>query len=116
MANPPLDLLLGTLDVLILRTLAWEPMHGYAISRWIRERSAGQLAVQDAALYKALRRLEERGAVRADWGVTDEGRRARYYRLNAAGRRELERGARAFRTYATVIFQVLEPMTGERVR
>ena len=109
-----LNLLLGTVDLLILRTLAWAPMHGYAISRWIRARSQDTLDIQDAALYKALRRLEESGAVKAEWRLTEESRRARYYRLTAAGRRRLLREAENFRRYAHVIFDVLAPLPGEK--
>ena len=108
-----LNLLLGTVDLLILRTLAWDSMHGYGITRWIRTRSQGTLDVQDAALYKALRRLEESGAVKAEWRLTEEGRRARYYRLTAAGRRRLEKEVANFRRYANVIFDVLAPLPGE---
>ncbi len=89
MADEALELLQGTLDVLILRTLAGEPMHGYGIAQWIRNRTDGTLAVQDAALYQALRRLEGKGWISAEWGVTENNRRARYYALTAAGRRHL---------------------------
>ncbi len=108
-----LNLLLGTVDLLILRTLAWTPMHGYGITRWIHARSQGTLDLQDAALYKALRRLEESGAVKAEWRLTEEGRRARYYRLSAAGRRRLVREIENFRRYAHVVFDVLAPLPGE---
>jgi len=106
-------LLQGTLDVLTLRTLAWEPMHGYGISRWIRERTSDSIVVQDAALYKALRRLESTGAIKAEWGWTDQNRRARYYRLTASGRKELTRAASAWRDYVAAIAKVLEPLPGE---
>ena len=110
-----LNLLLGTVDLLILRTLAWAPMHGYGITRWIRTHSQGTLELQDAALYKALRRLEETGAVKAEWDLTEEGRRARYYRLPAAGRRRLVREAENFRRYAQVVVDLLAPLPGETV-
>jgi transcriptional regulator len=109
-----LELVQGTLDVLILRTLQSTPTHGYGVSRWIRERTGGVLAVQDAALYKALRRLEGRGWVEAEWGVSENNRRARYYRLTAAGRRHLQREATAWRRYAQAVFSVLDPLPGER--
>jgi transcriptional regulator len=110
MAPNALDLLQGTLDVLVLRTLAHGPLHGYAISRWIRERTDGALIVQDAPLYKALHRLEHDGAVTAEWGVSENNRRARYYRLTPAGRHRLKREASAWRQYAAAVFQVLEPV------
>jgi transcriptional regulator len=105
-----LDLLQGTLDVLILRTLAREPMHGYAVSRSIRERTGGTLEVQDAALYQALRRMEHKGWVEAEWGLSESRRRARFYRLTEAGRGRLEHDVAAWRRYAAAVFQVLEPL------
>jgi transcriptional regulator len=79
-------LLKGTLDVLVLKTLSWTPMHAFEITSWIEERSSGRVAVDDAALLQALHRLEERKLVAAEWGVTKNGRRARYYKLTSAGR------------------------------
>ena len=109
MAREPMDLLQGTLDVLILRTLAWEPMHGYAISRWIRERTGGTLEIEDAPLYKALHRLERAECVDAEWGVSENNRRARYYRLTPRGRQELKAETSAWKRYAEAVFRVLEP-------
>jgi PadR family transcriptional regulator, regulatory protein PadR len=108
-----LELLKGTLDLLVLRTVALEPMHGYGISEWIRERTGGALVVQDAALYQALRRLEARGLVDADWGVTENNRRARYYRLTPAGRKKLAVETDAWHRYTDAVYQVLEPRAGE---
>ena len=79
-------LLKGTLDVLVLKTLSWTPMHGFEIASWIEDRSEGRVVVDDAALLQGLHRLEERKLVRAAWGVTKNARRARYYDLTAAGR------------------------------
>ena len=112
MADESLDLLQGTLAVLVLRTLAWGPMHGYGISQWIRERTDGVLAVQDAALYQALRRLERKEWVEAEWGVTENNRRARYYTLTPTGRAQLQRETTAWRRYAEAIFKVLDPAPG----
>jgi PadR family transcriptional regulator, regulatory protein PadR len=108
-----MELLQGTLDVLILRTLRTGPTHGYGISRWIRERTGGQLEVQDAALYKALRRLESRGLVTAEWGLSENNRRARYYALTRAGDRALRREAAAWERYAAAVFAVLSPLLEE---
>jgi len=105
----PLALLQGTLDVLILRTLTWEPMHSYAIAHWIRERTAGELNVEDAPLYKALHRLENAGALRAEWGQTENNRRARFYTLTPAGRAQLRKNETAWRRYAAAVFRVLDP-------
>lgn len=105
-----LDLLQGTLDVLVLRALRQEPLHGYAISRWIRERTAGELEVQDAALYKALRRLESKEWVEAEWGRSENNRRARFYRLTSRGRAQLVREAAAWQRYARAVSRVLDPL------
>lgn len=108
-----MDLIKGTLDMLILRTLAWAPMHGYGVTEWIRERTAGVLQVQDAALYQALRRLEQRGLVLAEWGLSENNRRARYYQLTAAGRRQLRTETSEWRQYAEAVFRVLDPSVAE---
>jgi PadR family transcriptional regulator PadR len=104
-----IDLLQGTVDVLILRTLAWEPMHGYGVSRSIRERSEGKLTVEGAALYQALHRLERRRFVRAEWGVSENGRRAKYYELTIEGRRALREESASWRAFADAVFKVLAP-------
>ncbi len=109
MAREPLGLVQGTVDVLILRTLAWAPMHGYAISQWIAQRSGGQLAVEDAALYQALHRLERKGLVESEWGVSEKNHRAKYYRLTPAGRRQLKSEVAELRQYMAVLFRVLDP-------
>lgn len=106
--SEPMDLLQGTLDVLVLRALAWEPMHGYAISRWIRERTNGTIDIEDAPLYKALHRLEHAGAVGAEWGLSENNRRARYYRLTPAGRAQLKQAEKSWRRYAAAVFLVLD--------
>ena len=88
-----MNVMQGTLDVLVLRSLRAGPQHGYGITSWIRQCTDGDLEVEDGALYQALHRLEHRGVVQASWGVTDNNRRARYYKLTARGRREPERSA-----------------------
>jgi transcriptional regulator len=108
MAREPLDLLQGTLDVLILKTLSWGAMHGYAVSRWIRQRTDDVLAVEDAALYQALHRLERRGWIEAEWGLSENNRRAKFYQLTPAGRRQLRAEADSWRRYAAAVFKVLE--------
>src|SRR5918992_4541969 len=101
MAREPLGLLQGTVDVLILRTLSWAPMHGYGISQWIAQRSGGQLAVEDAALYQALHRLERKGLVESQWAVSEKNHRAKYYSLTPAGRRQLKNEVAELRQYMT---------------
>jgi PadR family transcriptional regulator PadR len=103
-----LELIKGTLDVLILKTLSWGPMHGYAVSRWIRETSGEALQVEEGALYPALRRLERQGWLAAEWGESDSGRDARFYRLTPAGRETLERKEGLWRRYAAAMTRVLE--------
>jgi transcriptional regulator len=82
-------LLKGTLDVLVLKTLSWTPMHAFEITSWLENRSSGRLIVEDAALLQALHRMEERKLIAAEWGVTKNGRRARYYKLTPSGRAHL---------------------------
>ncbi|HEX6630381.1 MAG TPA: PadR family transcriptional regulator [Gemmatimonadaceae bacterium] len=108
MARTPGDLLHGTLDVLVLKTLSWQPMHGYAILRWIEQRTAGVLDVEDAALYKALHRLERAGAIEAEWGISENNRRAKYYRLTTAGRRALAAETTTWRRFSAAVGAVLD--------
>lgn len=86
MAKPPADLLQGTLDVLVLKTLTWGPRHGYAIARWLEETSQAALRIEEGSLYPALYRMERRGWIEASWGMSELGRRAKFYRLTSAGR------------------------------
>ncbi len=112
MARAPLDLLQGTLDVLVLKTLSWGTTHGYGVSRMIRQRTDEVLAVEDAALYQALHRLEARGWVESEWGLSENNRRAKFYRLTAEGRRQLRLEVTTWRRYAEAVFKVLEPASG----
>jgi transcriptional regulator len=109
MARTPSDLLQGTVDVLILRTLAWEAMHGYGISRWVRDRSGGVLFIEGAALYQALHRLERRKWITAYWGLSENNRKAKYYQLTGEGRRRLRTESETWRSYAEGVFRVLDP-------
>ncbi|HVL66782.1 MAG TPA: PadR family transcriptional regulator [Vicinamibacterales bacterium] len=109
MAREALGLLQGTVDVLILKTLTAGPMHGYAISQWIRERTDGALAVEDAALYQALHRLERKGWVDAEWGLSDTNRRAKFYHLTRDGRKQLQSDIAELRRYVEALFKVLLP-------
>jgi transcriptional regulator len=102
-----LDLLRGTLDVLILKTLAWGPRHGYDVARWIRETSGDELRIEEGALYTALHRMEGRGWLTAEWGVSDNNRRAKFYRLTATGRQQLGRQSADWARYAEAVFRVL---------
>jgi PadR family transcriptional regulator, regulatory protein PadR len=106
-------LLKGTVDVLVLKTLSWGPMHAFEITTWLEERSGGRLNVEDAALMQALHRMEERGLLAADWGITDKGRRARYYRLTRAGRAHLAAETAKLTDYVDALTTVLAARTAE---
>ena len=109
MSETSIDLLQGTVDVLILCTLAWEPMHGYGVSRFIRQRTDGVLTIESAALYQALHRLERKKWIRSEWGVSENNRRAKYYSITAEGRKQLRAETATLRTYVDAVFKVLEP-------
>ena len=104
----PVDLLQGTLDLLLLKALSWGPMHGYEVNRWIRNATGEALSVEEGALYPALHRLEARGWVESEWGVTEQNRRAKYYRLTKPGREQSRREASAWQRYSTVMARVIE--------
>src|SRR5690348_11240485 len=103
-----LDLLQGTLDLLILRTLQTGPMHGWAVSERIQQVSQEVLQVNQGSLYPALHRLEHQGWIKAQWGVSELGRRARFYQLTATGRKQLEREADTWARFTAAIGRVLE--------
>lgn len=108
MATPPtLDLLQGTLDLLILRTLRAQPLHGWAVAERIEQISQDVLRVNQGSLYPALHRLEHRGWIRAEWGISDLGKRARFYSLTAAGRKQLETEAGDWERLSLAINRVL---------
>ncbi len=102
------DLYVGTLDVLILKALSWGPMHGYGVGRWIRQTTEDVLAVQEGALYPALHRLQRRGWLDEEWGVTETGREAKYYRLTPVGRRQLRSEVERWRAYARAVSAALD--------
>jgi transcriptional regulator len=106
-AQSDLDLLQGTLDVLVLKTLSWGPRHGYAVARWIHETSGDELRVEDRALYVALHRLEARGLVESEWGLSDNNRKARFYQLTRAGRAQLRAETARWSRYAAAVSRVL---------
>jgi PadR family transcriptional regulator, regulatory protein PadR len=108
MANDPLDLLQGTLDLLVLKTLALGQMHGYAISNAIRQRTDGEIEVVDAALYKALHRLERDALIESRWGLSENNRKAKYYRLTAAGRQRMRSDLERWRRYTAAVVKVVE--------
>jgi transcriptional regulator len=97
----------GTVDLVILKTLSKAPMHGFSISRTLRDESQGVLDVQDAALYQALHRIERQGWIESEWGVSENNRRAKFYHLTAAGHRRLHKETSSFKRYASAVFKVL---------
>jgi PadR family transcriptional regulator PadR len=107
-----LPLVKGTLDLLVLKALSWTPMHGFEITTWLEARSDGALGVQDSALYQALHRLEERDLVAADWGVTENNQRARYYKLTRAGRAHLAAETKQWVRYADTVTGILTTAAG----
>ena len=112
MANRRIDLPQGTLDLLILKTLALEPQHGWAISERIQQISSDVLQIQQGSLYPALHRLERRGWIKAKWGASANNRRAKYYALTKSGREQLEAERSAWRALTAAVGQVLETVPG----
>jgi transcriptional regulator len=106
------DRLKGTLDLLVLQTLRAGPMHGWAVAQRIEERSESLLQINQGSLYPALHRLEERGLIEAEWGASDNNRRARYYRLTAAGRRQLGQETASWEAFVRAVSLVLAPAPG----
>ena len=102
-----LELMYGTVDLLVLRTLAWESMHGYGISQFVRDRTGGKIAIESAALYQALHRLEKRQFVRSWWGISENNRQAKYYSLARAGRSRLQAGSTSWHRFVEVAGQAL---------
>jgi PadR family transcriptional regulator PadR len=107
MTTRELELFQGTLDVLVLRALSFGPMHGYAVARFIRNGSDGSFRIIDGALYTALHRLEERGSVESEWGTSEKGKRAKFYRLTASGRRALRTETVNWAAYVAAVAGVM---------
>ena len=107
MARSNLNLLQGTLDLLVLEALNGEPNHGYGVARWVRETTGGALAIEEGALYTSLHRMERRGWIASEWGISENNRKAKFYSLTAAGRRQLAAEAKTWARYAEAVFRVL---------
>ena len=101
------ELLQGTLDVLVLKALSWGPTHGYGVARWLQEVTEDALRVEEGSLYPALHRLEKRGFVEASWGLSENNRRAKYYRITTRGRQQLRQEASSWSAFASVVAKVL---------
>jgi transcriptional regulator len=107
MPSEPIELLQGTLDLLILKTLSWGSTHGYGIARWIQQVTGDVLRIEEGSLYPALHRLEKRGWIRSDWGLSENNRRAKYYTLTARGRKQLSTEASSWSAFASAVGKVL---------
>ena len=107
MPRAELDLLQGTLDVLVLKALSWGARHGHAVATWIRATTDDDLNIEDGALYTALHRLEKRGLIEAEWGLSENNRKAKFYRLTPDGRRQLRHEVRTWEAYAAAVAKVL---------
>lgn len=108
MTSTSTDILRGTLDLLILKSLSWGPSHGYGVARWIQAATGDVLSVGEGSLYPALHRLEEKAWIRAEWGTSENNRRAKFYELTSRGRQQLEAEATSWRRYAEAVFAALE--------
>ena len=107
MARTSIDLLQGSLDVIVLKTLSWQPMHGFGISRWIQLVTDDVLQVEEGSLYPALYRMENKGWVKADWRITENNRRAKYYKLTAAGKRRLAEESVTWALFAGAMTKIM---------
>jgi PadR family transcriptional regulator PadR len=107
-AQSDLDLVQGTLDLLVLKALTWGPMHGYAVARWVGTTTADDLQVEEGALYTALHRMERRGWLSAEWGLSENNRQAKFYRLSPAGRRQLRAETTRWTRYVAAVTRVLQ--------
>jgi PadR family transcriptional regulator, regulatory protein PadR len=107
MTRRSLDLLQGSLDVIVLKTLSWQPMHGFGIARWIQHVSDDRFQVEEGSLYPALYRLENKGFVKSEWRITENNRRAKYYKLTAAGRRQLTESTATWNAFAETMARIM---------
>ena len=105
--SEPLELVRGTLDLMILKTLSWSPMHGLAIQRWLAQTTESQLQFEEGALYPALHRMEQKKWLVAEWNYTEQGRKAKFYRITAAGRRQLTAELSRWERYSAAIAMVI---------
>ncbi len=112
MTRKQMNLLQGTLDVLVLKALAHDPRHGYGVAEWVRRMTGGTLQIEDGALYTSLHRMEKRGWIASEWGMSANNRRAKYYSLTDAGRAELAKASGDWARYVEAVFKVLSSQEG----
>lgn len=103
-----MELVQGTLDLLVLKALAWGPRHGYAVARWVSDTTDDDLQIEEGALYTALHRMEARGWLEAEWGLSENNRKAKFYQLTTAGRKQLRAKTAVWTEYADAVFAVLK--------
>jgi transcriptional regulator len=108
MTDPTIDFLRGTLDLMILKTLSWAPTHGYGIARWIEHCTDDVLAVEEGSLYPALHKLEDKGLIASEWGVTELGRKAKFYKLTHTGKKQLRAASEYWSRFQMAVQSVLE--------
>ena len=111
MNDKQMDIIQGTLDMLILKALLWGPKHGWDVLCWLRQKSSEELNIEEGALYPALHRMEERGWIEADWGLSENNRRAKFYQLTSVGREELNERASTWGRYVHVVDRILQAVT-----
>jgi transcriptional regulator len=107
MTSESVELLQGTLDLLVLKTLSWGSTHGYGIARWIQQVTGDVLRIEEGSLYPALHRLEKRGWISSDWGLSENNRRAKYYELTARGKQELRAATSSWSVFSGAVSKVL---------
>src|SRR3954470_21376868 len=107
MARPTLDLVQGSLDIIVLKTLSWQPMHGFGIARWIQQTTDDVLQAEEGCLYPSLYLMENKGWVKSEWRITENNRRAKYYKLTAAGKRQLADQAANWETFVKAMAKIL---------
>ena len=107
MSRASIDLMQGSLDVIVLKTLSWQPMHGFGIARWIQRVTDDALQVEEGSLYPSLYRMENKGWVKAEWRITENNRRAKYYRLTAAGKRQLAESVETWDVFAEAMTKIM---------
>lgn len=111
MARDDIAMLQGTLDVLVLKTLSWGPMHGYAVARWLQDVTDDVLQIEEGSLYPSLHRMERKGWIASEWGLSENNRRAKYYTLTTAGRRQLRAESSTWVAFAGAVSKVLTATT-----
>jgi PadR family transcriptional regulator, regulatory protein PadR len=114
MPPPPVEVLRGTLDLLILRSLSWGSAHGYAVARWIEQATNDVLSIEEGSLYPALHRLEKRGWLKSEWGVSEANQRAKYYKLTATGKAQLSREQDRWSQLVDAIGRVMNPAAAQK--